>query len=161
RNASPKTALPWRRGCRPTSGAKCARPDWCIRTHRCRMASEACLELPRRKTVMLNPAYETRRAPTRSHHTDARQISRRTLTLLALALGTFSIGTSEFASMGLLQQFAVGLDLDLTTATHAIEAYALGVVLGGPAVTILAARLNRKHLLLALMGVFVLGNVLS
>ncbi|MFP3755842.1 MULTISPECIES: MFS transporter [Cupriavidus] len=110
---------------------------------------------------MHNQAYEPQCNSTKTHCTDARQISRRTLTLLALALGTFSIGTSEFASMGLLQQFAAGLELDLTTATHAIEAYALGVVLGGPAVTILAAKLNRKHLLLALMGVFVLGNVLS
>ncbi|GJG97987.1 MFS transporter [Cupriavidus pauculus] len=111
---------------------------------------------------MLDQAHATRPATTTSDRTDdARQINRKTMTLLALALGTFSIGTSEFASMGLLQQFASGLDLELTTATHAIEAYALGVVLGGPAVTILAAKLNRKHLLLALMGVFVLGNVLS
>ncbi|WP_212745285.1 MFS transporter, partial [Cupriavidus sp. 2SB] len=110
---------------------------------------------------MLNQAYETQCASTKTHCTDAGQIRRKTFTLLALALGTFSIGTSEFASMGLLQQFAASLHIDLTTATHAIEAYALGVVLGGPAVTILAAKLNRKHLLLALMGVFVLGNVLS
>lgn len=87
--------------------------------------------------------------------------ARRTWPLLALALGTFSIGTSEFASMGLLQQYAATLGLDLANATHAIEAYALGVVLGGPAVTILAARLNRRQLLLSLMALFVLGNVLS
>ncbi|OZI25982.1 MFS transporter [Bordetella genomosp. 9] len=110
---------------------------------------------------MFNEAYEPQCASAKVHCTDARQISRRTLTLLALALGTFSIGTSEFASMGLLQLFSAGLDLDLTGATHAIEAYALGVVLGGPAVTILAAKLNRKNLLLILMAVFVLGNVLS
>jgi len=110
---------------------------------------------------MLNQAYEAQCASTTVHCTDAGQIRRRTLTLLALALGTFSIGTSEFASMGLLQQFSAGLALDLERATHAIEAYALGVVLGGPAVTILAAKLNRKHLLLALMAIFVLGNVFS
>ena len=110
---------------------------------------------------MLHQAYEPPRASTETRATGSRRISRGTLTILALALGTFSIGTSEFASMGLLQQFAADLELDLTTASHAIEAYALGVVLGGPAVTILAARLNRKHLLLALMAVFVLGNVLS
>ncbi len=110
---------------------------------------------------MFNEAYKPQCTSTEPHCTDARQISRRTLTLLALALGTFSIGTSEFASMGLLQLFSVGLHLDLASATHAIEAYAMGVVLGGPVVTILAAKLNRKHLLLVLMVVFVLGNVLS
>lgn len=83
------------------------------------------------------------------------------LALLALALGTFSIGTSEFASMGLLQLFAGELGLDIPAATHAIEAYALGVVLGGPAATLLAAKLNRRHLLLALMALFVAGNLLS
>lgn len=83
------------------------------------------------------------------------------LALLALALGTFSIGTSEFASMGLLQLFAGELGLDIPTATHAIEAYALGVLLGGPAATLLAAKLNRRHLLLALMALFVAGNLLS
>lgn len=110
---------------------------------------------------MFNETCKPKCASATPHSSDMRQISRRTLTLLALALGTFSIGTSEFASMGLLQLFSVGLHLDLASATHAIEAYALGVVLGGPAVTILAAKLNRKHLLLVLMLVFVLGNVLS
>ncbi|MGJ7506313.1 MFS transporter [Variovorax sp. GT1P44] len=110
---------------------------------------------------MLNEAYEPQCTSTQVHCADARQLSRRTLTLLALALGTFCIGTSEFASMGILQLFAASLNLDIPTATHAIEAYAVGVVLGGPAVTILAAKLNRKDLLLALMAIFVLGNVLS
>ncbi len=92
---------------------------------------------------------------------ETRWLSRKALALLALALGTFCIGTSEFASMGLLQLFAASLDLDIPTATHAIEAYAFGVVLGGPVVTILAAKLNRKKLLLVLMALFVAANVLS
>ncbi|MGP2435521.1 MFS transporter, partial [Listeria monocytogenes] len=62
---------------------------------------------------------------------------------------------------GLLQLFAGELGLDIPTATHAVEAYALGVVLGGPAATLLAAKLNRRHLLLALMALFVAGNLLS
>lgn len=110
---------------------------------------------------MHNIAYEPQCAKVQAHCTDRMQRRRRTLTLLTLALGTFAIGTSEFASMGILQLFAQSLNLDITTATHAIEAYALGVVLGGPAVTILAAKLNRRALLLALMVIFVLGNVLS
>lgn len=110
---------------------------------------------------MLNEAYKPQCASAKAHCADARQAGRRTLTLLALALGTFAIGTSEFASMGILQLFAASLGLDVPTATHAIEAYAFGVVLGGPAVTILAAKLNRKDLLLGLMAIFVLGNVLS
>ncbi len=83
------------------------------------------------------------------------------LTLLALALGTFCIGTTEFASMGMIQLFATTLGADLATATHAITAYAIGVVIGAPALTLAAARLNRRSLLLLLIGVFVLGNILS
>ncbi|MCQ1839236.1 MFS transporter [Neorhizobium galegae] len=83
------------------------------------------------------------------------------LTLLALALGTFCIGTTEFASMGIIQLFAGSLGVDLATATHAITAYAIGVVMGAPILTIAAARLNRRTLLLLLIGVFVAGNILS
>lgn len=83
------------------------------------------------------------------------------LTLLALALGSFSIGTSEFASMGIIQLFSDSLGIGVPDATHAIEAYAFGVVLGAPLVTLGAARLNRRTLLLGLMALFVAGNVLS
>lgn len=83
------------------------------------------------------------------------------LTLLALALGTFCIGTTEFASMGIIQLFAASLDVDLPAATHAITAYAIGVVVGAPVLTLAAARLNRRTLLLLLIGVFIVGNVLS
>ncbi len=83
------------------------------------------------------------------------------LTLLALALGSFAIGTSEFASMGIIQLFSDSLGISVPNATHAIEAYAFGVVLGAPLVTLVAARLNRRTLLLGLMALFVVGNVLS
>lgn len=85
----------------------------------------------------------------------------RRLSLLALALGTFCIGTTEFASMGMIQLFSGELGIDIPTATHAITAYAMGVVIGAPALTLVAARFNRRTLLLALICIFVIGNVLS
>ncbi len=85
----------------------------------------------------------------------------RKLTLLALALGSFSIGTSEFASMGIIQLFSDSLGISVPAATNAITAYAFGVVIGAPLVTLAAARLNRRTLLLFLMGLFIAGNVLS
>lgn len=84
-----------------------------------------------------------------------------TLTLLALALGSFVIGTSEFASMGIIGLFSESLGLSVPTATNAITAYAFGVVIGAPLVTLMAARLNRRTLLLALMAILVAGNLLS
>ncbi|MFJ3487603.1 MFS transporter [Pseudomonas sp. NPDC090202] len=85
----------------------------------------------------------------------------RSLALFALALGSFCIGTSEFASMGVIQLFSASLGIDIPHATNAVTAYALGVVIGAPAVTLAAARLNRRTLLLLLMALFVVGNVLS
>jgi len=83
------------------------------------------------------------------------------LTLWALAFGSFVIGTSEFASMGIIQLFSESLGLTVPQATNAITAYAFGVVIGAPLVTLAAAKLNRRTLLLALMGLFILGNLLS
>lgn len=83
------------------------------------------------------------------------------LPLFALALGSFAIGTSEFASMGILQLFSADLHLGLSSATNAIAAYAAGVVIGAPTITLAAARMNRRRLLLGLMGLFVVGNLLS
>ncbi|MEJ5056950.1 MULTISPECIES: MFS transporter [unclassified Pseudomonas] len=85
----------------------------------------------------------------------------RSLALFALALGSFCIGTSEFASMGVIQLFSATLGIAVPQATNAVTAYALGVVVGAPLVTLAAARLNRRTLLLALMALFVIGNLLS
>lgn len=79
----------------------------------------------------------------------------------ALALGGFAIGTTEFATMSLLPFFARDLGVDATAAGHAISAYALGVVVGAPTIAVLAAKLSRRVLLVALMLVFAAGNALS
>lgn len=83
------------------------------------------------------------------------------LVLLALAMGGFAIGTTEFAAMSLLPYFANGLSIDEPTAGHVISAYALGVVVGAPVIAVLAARLPRYALLIGLMAVFALANGLS
>jgi DHA1 family inner membrane transport protein len=83
------------------------------------------------------------------------------LALLALAVGGFAIGTTEFAAMSLLPQFSAGLGIDEPTAGHVISAYALGVVVGAPTIAVLAARIERRKLLIALMVVFGIANGLS
>ncbi len=81
--------------------------------------------------------------------------------LLALALGGFAIGTTEFATMSLLPFFAQDLHVDEPAAGHVISAYALGVVVGAPLLAVLGARLSRRRLLIALMLCFALANGLS
>jgi DHA1 family inner membrane transport protein len=79
----------------------------------------------------------------------------------ALAVGGFAIGTTEFATMSLLPQFAHSLHIDAPTAGHVISAYALGVVVGAPTLAVLGAKLPRRTLLVALMLMFAVGNALS
>lgn len=81
--------------------------------------------------------------------------------LLALAIGAFGIGTTEFAPMGLLPVIAEGVGVSIPSAGLLISAYALGVMLGAPLMTLALARLRVKGALMLLMGIFVLGNVLS
>jgi DHA1 family inner membrane transport protein len=80
------------------------------------------------------------------------------LAVLALAMGGFAIGTTEFVTMGLLPQIADGVDVSIPVAGHVISAYAVGVVVGAPVLAYLGARLPRRGLLVALMVAFVAGN---
>lgn len=83
------------------------------------------------------------------------------LALLALAIGAFGIGTTEFVIMGLLPEVAADFQVSIPTAGFLVTGYALGVVLGAPLMTALGTRVTRKRMLVLLMGLFVLGNVVS
>lgn len=81
------------------------------------------------------------------------------LPILALAVASFGIGTTEFVIMGLLPEVARSFEVSIPQAGHLVSGYAMGVVVGAPLVAIATARLPRKTALLALMAVFVVGNV--
>lgn len=99
------------------------------------------------------PAASREAGEARQHHAG--------LVMLALAMGGFAIGTTEFAVMSLVPYFSVGLGIDEPTAGHVISAYALGVVVGAPVIAVLAAKIPRRTLLIGLMGVFGVANLLS
>ncbi|WP_380171090.1 MFS transporter [Kineococcus sp. DHX-1] len=80
------------------------------------------------------------------------------LAILALAVGAFGIGTTEFVAMGLLPQMAESFDVSIAAAGWLISAYALGVVVGAPTLTALTHSWPRKRVLTALMGLFVAGH---
>ncbi|MER6301689.1 MFS transporter [Kitasatospora sp. NPDC001539] len=82
------------------------------------------------------------------------------LALVALAVTAFAIGTTEFAAMGLLPQVADSLHVSVPQAGWLISAYALGVVVGAPLLTALAAGRPRKAVLVALAALFATGNLL-
>ena len=80
------------------------------------------------------------------------------LAIFSMAIGSFGIGTGEFAIMGLLPNLAGDLVISEPEAGHVISAYALGVVVGAPLFAILFARTPRKPLMVWLMALFALGN---
>ncbi|SDN44386.1 MFS transporter, DHA1 family, arabinose polymer transporter [Klenkia soli] len=81
--------------------------------------------------------------------------------LLALSIGAFGIGTTEFVVMGMLPEIADGLGVSVSAVGLLISAYAVGVVLGAPTLTALGVRFTPKQTLIGLMVVFVVGNALS
>ncbi|MFF8656892.1 MFS transporter [Streptomyces huasconensis] len=83
------------------------------------------------------------------------------LALLALAIGAFGIGTTEFVIMGLLPEVAGDFGVSIPTAGFLVTGYALGVVLGAPLMTVLGTKISRKRMLMLLMGLFIAGNLLS
>lgn len=95
---------------------------------------------------------------------------RRWPALLALALGGFAIGLTEFVASGLLPEIAKGLlpaqyarssGRAVADTGWVISAYALGVVVGAPAIALVTARLGRKTLVLGLLVLFVVGTLSS
>ena len=80
--------------------------------------------------------------------------------LYALSFGTFGLGIAEFVMMSILPDVAAGFHISLAEAGHLISAYALGVCFGAPLVVIVARNWPLRTILLALIGLFITGNVL-
>ena len=82
------------------------------------------------------------------------------LPILALALASFGIGTTEFVIMGLLPDVALDLGVSIPDAGLLVTGYALGVTFGAPFLAIATARMDRRRALLLLISIFILGNFL-
>jgi MFS transporter, DHA1 family, inner membrane transport protein len=81
------------------------------------------------------------------------------LPILALAIASFCIGTTEFVIMGLLPEVAADLAVSIPSAGLLVTGYALGVVIGAPIIAIATASLPRKPVLIGLAMLFVVGNL--
>ncbi|HEN9587542.1 MFS transporter [Acinetobacter baumannii] len=81
--------------------------------------------------------------------------------LLALAIGAFAIGTTEFSPMGLLPNIANDLGVSIPTAGMLITGYALGVMLGAPFMTLWFGGFARRNALIFLMAIFTVGNLIA
>lgn len=84
-----------------------------------------------------------------------------TLALVALSVGGFGIGLTEFVIAGLLTEVATDLGVTISQAGHLVGAYALAVVPGALIITPFLMRRSPKYALVLLLGFFVAGNLLS
>ncbi|MBT2694490.1 MFS transporter [Bacillus sp. ISL-55] len=94
-----------------------------------------------------------------SSHT--RNNNKGSLSLLALAISAFGIGTTEFVPVGLLSTISDDLNISITLAGLLISGYAMGVAFGAPILTALTNKMSRKTLLMALMVIFIIGNSIA
>lgn len=94
-----------------------------------------------------------------SSHT--RNNNKGTLSLLALAISAFGIGTTEFVPVGLLSTISEDLHISITLAGLLISGYAMGVAFGAPILTALTNKMSRKTLLMSLMVIFIIGNSIA
>lgn len=83
------------------------------------------------------------------------------LTLMALAISAFAIGSTEFISVGLLPMIVSAFHVSLAQAGLTVSLYALGVTIGAPILTIMTGRMNRRHLMVGIMLLFIAGNLLA
>lgn len=81
--------------------------------------------------------------------------------LIALAIGGFGIGMTEFVIMGILPDVANAFNITIPQAGHFIAAYALGVVVGAPLFTSIGGKWPAHKVLLILMLWFTFFNTLS
>lgn len=81
--------------------------------------------------------------------------------LIALALGGFGIGLTEFVITGLLPEVAADYGVTETTAGWLVTGYALAVIVGALGLTAATTRLPRKPVLIGLLVLFIIGNTLS
>ena len=81
--------------------------------------------------------------------------------LLSLAISAFAIGSTEFISVGLLPLLTRSFGISLSQGGMTVSLYAAGITVGAPVLALLTNRWNRKHLLLAIMVTFLIGNLLA
>ncbi|WP_432948527.1 MFS transporter [Kribbella sp. CA-253562] len=86
---------------------------------------------------------------------------RTNLALGALFLGMFVLGSAELLVVGVLDLIADDLHVSIPAAGTLVTAYALGLALGGPLLTALTIRLNKRTVLLGALGLFVVSNLVA
>ncbi|MCM3003616.1 MFS transporter [Priestia koreensis] len=83
------------------------------------------------------------------------------LLLFVLTLGAFGIINTEMGVIGILPYIADHFHISVSKAGWLVSLFALTVSISGPTMPLLFSGINRKKAMLVVLGIFVLGNVVS
>src|SRR5882757_6564020 len=97
--------------------------------------------------------------PTTAANTESQRAPPVLLSIFTLTLCAFALTTAEFVIAGILPEVAADMSVSISSAGHLVTAYALGMAIGGPVLTLVTVRLPRKPLAVALLSVFIVGNL--
>jgi predicted MFS family arabinose efflux permease len=83
------------------------------------------------------------------------------LLIFILTIGVFGILNTEMGVIGILPDIADHFDVSVSKAGWLVSFFALVVAVSGPTMPLLFSGINRKKVMLLVLGVFVLGNIVS
>ena len=86
---------------------------------------------------------------------------RNNLLILILTTGVFGILNTEMGVIGILPLIADNFQVSISRAGLVVSLFALAVAISGPIMPILFSRMNRKTTMLLVLGIFLLGNIVS
>lgn len=88
-------------------------------------------------------------------------IKRNNLLIIILTIGVFGILNTEMGVIGLLPSIADHFHVSVSKAGWLVSLFALTIALSGPTMPLMFSGINRKKVMLLVLGVFVLGSIVS
>lgn len=86
---------------------------------------------------------------------------RNNLLIFILTIGVFGILNTEMGYIGILPSIAEHFNVSVSTAGLLVSLFALAVAISGPILPLLLSRINRKTIMLIVLGVFLSGNIVA
>ncbi|PMC39291.1 MFS transporter [Bacillus sp. UMB0899] len=86
---------------------------------------------------------------------------RNNLLIFILTIGVFGILNTEMGVIGLMPSIADQFNVSISTAGLTVSLFAIAIAISGPTMPLLFSRINRKKVMLLVLGIFILGNIVS
>ncbi|TDL75340.1 MFS transporter [Rhodococcus qingshengii] len=88
-------------------------------------------------------------------------VKQKNILIFILTIGVFGIINTEMGVIGILPSLAEHFNVSVSKAGLLVSLFALVIAVSGPTMPLLFSGINRKKVMLLVLGVFVLGNIVS